>query len=568
MGAGTATGLSMGLAGCFGDSGNGTEGGTTETEGSDGNDGGTETQSSDSNDGGSDDKFGGTLNVTLQDEWTTLFPFKHARHPSAIQESQVAPRLAVFDYEAGETVPGAAESWEFVEGDGRQLRVKIKEGLKFHKGYGEATADDLVWTINSILEEGFGGGWVKKFMWPTPPIQRAEKVDKYQFDIISEDPFVPMVTGLLTNTRIISKAGVEDLGDDQFAKTPVSVGPYEVVSAQIGSQATMKKFEDGHPAEDLGYAGPGYADEIVFTVSPDASARLELLRSGDSDLLTIAPYNEISRLESNNKYTMKKRLGWNFDWLYVGGAKGRKPQREALNDKKVRQAIAYAVDRTSYAENAYFGEASPDDDPFVPSLEKNLVDHVDGQDTHEYDIFPLKQNASKAKSLLEEAGWSDLEVELTHKNTSIHSRAAQVLKGSIEESGITVTLNQVDDPTHANLEREGKYDLLLSDISLLSPDFEQAVNYYMGDPVGDLNSMGYLNPDVDQMIRQSRMETDPKKRDAIFRDLFEVAVEDAPWVYLAHKQNPRTLGEGVHMDRDNFAPQAQFLDLTDVYKTS
>jgi len=167
--------------------------------------------------------------------------------------------------------------------------------------------------------------------------------------------------------------------------------------------------------------------------------------------------------------------------------------------------------------------------------------------------------------LLEDAGYTDLELELTHKNNSIHSRAAQVLQGSIEEAGLSLTLNQVDDPTHANLEREGKFDLLLSDISLLSPDFEQAVNYYMGDPAGDLNSMGYHNPDVDQMIRESRTETDPAKRDAIFRELFEVAIRDAPWVYLNHRINARVLGEGVGMDRDNFGPQAQFLDLTDVH---
>lgn len=77
--------------------------------------------------------------------------------------------------------------------------------------------------------------------------------------------------------------------------------------------------------------------------------------------------------------------------------------------------------------------------------------------------------------------------------------------------------------------------------------------------------MGYDNPEVTELIQESRVTTDEAARDEIFRELFRLMLEDAPWVYLCHTLSAATFAAGSGMDRSNFAPMAGYLDLTDAY---
>jgi|GEM_PF-3587444 len=562
-----------GVAGCSGDGGDtptsgGSDGG--DGGGGDGGDGGDTPTSTDSGGDGTatgtsvptEQKMGGTLNVAMASTWETLFPMKHAVSPSYYQIFNVAPRFAYYDFDAGEVVPGALSGWEWADEEQTALRCTLKEGMTFHKGYGEATAEDAVWTINSIVNEGYGGGWIQKFLWPTPPIQGAEQVDEYTFDITMEQTYVPIIIGNLTNTSLISKDAVEDMGAEQFAQTPVSAGPYEVVSSEFGATARLERFEDGLTAQELGYAGPAYADAIEFEVVPEPTTRLNLLQNGEIDMIPGASAQNQREVSNLSEISSVSRPAWNFDWLYVGGTGASQPARDALNQVEVRQAIGYAVDRQSIVDNAYFGYAEPDDDMLTDEFAQDLYDTAD-EEYSDYDVFPLEADPEQARSLLQEAGYENLEIEMTTRNRQTEVRAAQVVVQNLSEAGFDATINQVDATTFSNIEREGNYDVLYSSLSTLSPDYEQVINYYL--PDGDLNSMGYDNPEVTELIRESRVTTDETERDAIFRELFRLMIEDAPWVYLCHTIDATLFGTGDGLDRDLFAPLAGYLDLTDVY---
>ncbi len=550
-------GASMaGLAGCGGD-GDGDDGG-------DGTDTATDTPPS------TEAKEGGTLNVAITATWETLFPMKHAVAPTYYQEYNVAPRLATYDLEENEVEPGALESWEWADDEETTLRCTLKEGMTFHPGpdgqdYGECTAEDLVWTINSIINEGYGGGWIQKFLWPSPPITGAEEVDEYTFDITMEQTYVPIIIGNLTNTFVISKEAVEDLGSDQFARTPVSVGPYRVTSSEFGASATLERFEDGLDPGELGYAGPAYADTIEFEVITDPSTRLSSLRNGEINMIPGAEPQNLQTIVDDDSLPMYEAQGWNFDWLYLGGTGGDQPAKEALNQKEVRQAVGYAVDRTSIADNAYFGFAEPDDDMLTDEFSRDLVDTVDGQEVWDPEIFPLEADPETAQSMLSDAGYEDLTVEITTRTNASEVRGAQVIQQNLADAGFDASLNQVDATTFSNIEREGNYDILYSSLSSLSPDYEQVINYYL--PDGDLNSQGYDNPEVTQLIQDSRVTTDEAERDELFREMFELMVEDAPWAYLNHTTKAWVFSSGSDFDRGTVTPLAGYLDLTDMYTT-
>jgi len=561
-----------GLAGCGGDGGGATESPTdTDTDAGMGDtdadtDGGSPTETGMSE----DEKMGGTFNVALTATWETLFPMKHAVAPTYYQEYNVAPRLATYDLGADEVRPGALQSWEWADDEETTLRCTLKEGMTFHPGpdgqdYGECTAEDLVWTINSITEEGYAGGWIQKFLWPTPPITGAEEVDEYTFDITMEQTYVPIIVGNLTNTFVISKEAVEDLGAEQFARTPVSVGPYRVVSSEFGTSSTLERFEEGLDPTELGYAGPAYADTIEFEVITDPSTRLSSLRNGEINMVPDAEPQNLQTLTGDDSIPVYGTQAWNFDWLYLGGSGGDQPARDALNQKDVRQAVAYAVDRTSIADNAYFGFAEPDDDMLTDAFSRDLADTVDGQDVWNPEMFPLEADPDTAQSLLSEAGYENLTVEITTRTNASEVRGAQVIQQNLVDAGFDASLNQVDATTFSNIEREGNYDILYSSLATLSPDYEQVINYYL--PEGDLNSMGYDNPEVTELIRESRVTTDEATRDEIFRELFELMIEDAPWVYLNHTTKSWVFSSGSDFDRGSVTPLSGYLDLTDMYTT-
>lgn len=555
--AGVSIGMS-GLAGCGGDGdGDGDGGG-----------GGSDTPTDTAVP--TEDKEGGTLSLALNATWETLFPMKHAVAPTYFMEFNVAPRLATYDFSAGEVQPGAASDWEWIDDEETTLQVTLNEGMTFHPGpdgqdYGECTAEDVVWTINSIVNDGYGGGWIQKFLWPTPPIEGAEEVDEYTFNINMEQTYVPIIVGNLTNTFVISKEAVNDLGDD-FAANPISVGPYQVADATLGQSTTLERFEDGLGAQELGYSGPGYADEIVFEFVGDAQSRLNAVRNGELDMVPSAEAANLRDWEGNDDITVYSQPAYNFDWLYVGGEQRSGTTAEALNQVEVRQAIGYAVDRTQITDTAYFGYATPDDDMLTKEFAEPLVEFTDA-DEFDLDIFPLEADPDQAQSLLEDAGYTGIELEITHRPQASETRAAQVIQQNLSavEGISSVSLNQLDAATFANVEREGDYDVLYSSLSSLSPDYEQVINYYL--PDGDLNSMGFDDQAITDMINESRLETDREERMSIFRDMFEAMVERGPWTYLCHTTDANVFSPNSDADRDRFSPLAGYLDLTDAYTT-
>ncbi len=567
--AGASVGMA-GLAGCGGD------GDGTDTQGGNGNGNGNgtgtamDTPTPTATDIPVEEKEGGTLNLALNATWETLFPMKHAVATSYFMEFNVAPRLATYDFGAGEVQPGAASDWEWIDEEETTLQVTLNEGMTFHPGpdgqdYGECTAEDVVWTINSIVNEGYGGGWIQKFLWPTPPITGAEEVDEYTFNINMEQTYVPIIVGNLTNTFVISKEAVNDLGED-FAANPISVGPYQVADATLGQSTTLERFEDGLDAQELGYSGPAYADEISFEFVGDAQSRLNAVRNGELNMVPGAEAANLRDWEGNDDITVYSQPAYNFDWLYVGGEQRSGTTAEALNQVEVRQAIGYAVDRTQITETAYFGYATPDDDMLTEEFAEPLVEFTD-EEEFDLEIFPLEADPDQAQSLLEEAGYTDLDLEITHRPQASETRAAQVLQQNLNVvDGIsTVSLNQLDAATFANVEREGDYDILYSSLASLSPDYEQVINYYL--PGGDLNSMGFSDEEITQQIRESRLETDREARMEIFRSMFENMVERGPWTYICHTTDANVFSANSDADRDRFSPLAGYLDLTDAYTT-
>lgn len=498
-----------------------------------------------------EERYGGTLDVLINGNPPNLFSANNGSVTSSQVLSQVGDSWALYDYEANELNPRSLEDWEWL--DDTTLQCSVRQGMQFHDGYGEVTAEDFVYLTNLIISEPLA----QFFLWTTR-VDGAEVIDDYTFNINLNQPFGPFEYTVLATTRVHSKAAIEEKGIQGFGQEPVMNGPYEFDEWVDGSYIRLTKFDDYHGNE-------GYADEIVFQIVPDSSTRLDMLSTGEADVANRAPFKDLASLERDDDMQMISRPGWNFDYMLVGGEQGN---QDALNEPKVRRALAYGIDREAVVQNAYYGYAVPDDDPLPPTHDPQLPDG-------DPEIYPNTADQETAQQLLEEAGYGDgFSFTLTHSNRTQKIRSAQIVQASLNEIGLDVSLQQVDTATLGNITNSGSYDVAYADITIMSPDADAATYWFWHD-TGVLNTMGYRGNEsadrVTELLDEQRNTTEQGERAQMLQELTKIAVEDAPMIYTAHAEQPRIMRSGVHLDaerlgRDRFAPRDDVWDgLRDVW---
>lgn len=535
-GSGVAATSLASFAGCIGNNdGNGD--GSSE----DGGDGDSDTQNT---------RYGGSLDVGLSAEPEHLFSANLSQVPAAQIFSNIAEFLGDYDHENDVVEPMALSSWEWE--DDTTFIGEVREGMQFHQGYGEATAEDVVYHVNRVVEDPL----FTIFLW-SQNTEGASQIDEYTFQIDFSQPFSPFERTILPNVTIHSKEALEEKGDQTFGREPVYLGPFKFEEWVSGSHVTVSRFED-YWREDY-----PYVDEIRFQFIPDAATRMDQLRIGELDLIDRSRYQDVETVKENPDMELTSvEPGWTWDYMLVGGTESEQP---ALHDEKVRRAIAYAINREEIVEGAYFGEAMPNDTPLPPSY----MDQVGEIEAGQY--YGLSGDVDQATSLLEEAGYEDgFECEMVVETRSEKVRAAQIVQNQLSNLGIEVQLRQVDQATHDSMLAEGTYDIGYADIDIMSPDVDATAYWFYHQSAGVLNTMVWDQDDQDrvaELLDGQRATFDQEERMEMFREIFDIVLSSAPFIYTCNPNIPRVTGDHIEMEKDMWAPQDVWLSLWDTWLT-
>ena len=168
-------------------------------------------------------------------------------------------------YEPGtfEVVPDLAEEWEVSEDD-TEITFHLKEGVEFHKDYGEFTAEDVKFSFERIIAEDANSPEAQSFS----NLERVEIVDKYTVKLILSQPMGRLFTSTLPFNAglIVSKEAVGEMGREEFASNPIGTGPYVFEEWDVNNNITLKKNENYFEAEaEFG--------EIVFMPMSDPTSQ-------------------------------------------------------------------------------------------------------------------------------------------------------------------------------------------------------------------------------------------------------------------------------------------------------
>jgi peptide/nickel transport system substrate-binding protein len=420
--------------------------------------------------------------------------------------------------------PRLAKSWERV--DDLTMRFKLRKGVKFHSG-NSFTAKDVVWTIDRLKKS-------QDFKGLFEPFTGAEAVDEYTVDIKTKEPY-GLVLNMMTYVFPMDSefyTGKDENGKpkdaivkvgESFANTHQSgTGPFYVTYREQGVKTVFKRFDE-YWDKDC----PGNVEELVMNPIKKDSTRVASLLSGDVDFIyPVTPQN----------YKMVKRSD-DVKLVTMGGSRiitfqMNQKRRPEFANKKVRQAMVYAVNNEGIVEKIMKGEA-------VAAGQQG----PEGFGGYVEELKP-RYDLDKAKKLMKEAGYENgFECTMAAPNNRYvnDEKIAEAVAAMLSKINIKVNLK-----TMPKAQYWPAFDERSADIQMIGwhPDTEDSANYseYLvmcpskETGYGQYNSGMYCNEKVDELIMKCQTETDPDVRNAMLKEVERTLYNEAAFMPL-HWQN-------------------------------
>ncbi len=338
-----------------------------------------------------------------------------------------------------------AESWEVSE-DGKEYTFKLREGVTFHNG-DKFDADDVLFTYNRSKDPE------KSIHYRVlANVADLQKVDDYTVKFTLNEPQASFLVKTLERSSgramtIVSRGALEKMGPSDYGLKPVGTGPFKVTEHQLGQGVTLEKFDKYYDPER-----PKLAKVIIKPIL-DAEPLAAAMEAGDIQITggNPLPAELIDRFASNGDLTVSEVPGPGFQSVWINPwhenmkvTDFNKPVDELMKEKgfKVRLAIAKALDRERFIQQAEFGRGTPAYGTVNPAM-GFYFDEKLAEESNQ------KSDADAAKKLMEEAGYPNGEgfPKLRLLCTPSQRREATVIANLLKQNiGIEVEIQPKDFP--------------------------------------------------------------------------------------------------------------------------
>lgn len=423
--------------------------------------------------------------------------------------------LVNFGPQDTEIEPGLATDWTPSE-DGLTHTLNLREGVKFHDGT-DFNAEAVVFNF-----ERWKAGDAEQFAYYTSQfgdkIDSVTAVDEYTVEFKLNAPIAPFYKNLaMSPFGIASPAALEEFGDD-FFKNPVGTGPFKFKEWKENDRITIVKNED------YWQEGLPKLDEVIFTVIPENSARLNALATGEADLIDGVNFSDKATIDSNPDLQVIERPSLNVGYLGLTSTRG------PLKDKLVRQALNYAVNKQQIIDAFYAGAADPAINPMPPVIAGYNPDVAD----YPYD-------PEKAKELLAEAGYPDgFEMELwampvARPYMPEGQKVAEALQKMFEAVGVKAKIVTYEWGTYLDKAAKGEADTFLLGWTGDNGDADNFLYVLLDqDSIGSNNYSYYQNAEVHELLLKAQASSDQAEREELYKQAQVIIKDDAPWIPLVH----------------------------------
>ena len=427
----------------------------------------------------------------------------------------------LLDYDHSMTLqPNLAVSWEQIEPTVWQY--KLREGVQFSNGE-PFNADQVKFSFDRVMAPDSDS--MRK--GETRYVSSVEVVDDYTVNFHT-DGIIPLFDLYVTaKFPIVPEAYITENDAEHFASNPIGTGPYVLEEWVKDDHITLRKNPTYWGEEPK-------IDVITFLTVPDISSRVATLLAGEADIATDLQPATVQEVENREGLSVVSRPGMRSVFLLFN------TQIESpVTDRRVRQAINYAVDKDVIIENILDG--------FGKKLEGQVLSEEYWGYQAALEAYPY--DPAKAKELLAEAGYPDgfdLRIVSPRGRYMMDAEISQAVAGQLKDVGINVTVDTLEWGVFSEEQysHEGGPVFLLGYMTV--PDAARMLSIWHSTHPND------QHPDAkfDELSDAAINETDVDARREIVKEAVEYFREDAPVVFL-HQQY---ILWGVHDRIQNFAP--------------
>ncbi len=455
-----------------------------------------------------------TLRMAWAQDATGLDPHKQTAFPSLRLLELIYEPLVRLDAQYN-VVPAIATSWEF-SADGQTLTFKLDPNAKFSTG-DTVTSADVKASFERLLNEETAAAARANFL----SIASIDTPDPQTVVFNLSQPDAPILVAMSgTNASIVPASAV---ADGSIGTQAIGSGPFKLDEWD----PNVKEVLTANPHWAGGKVG---VDGITISVLPSESAIIDSMRANQIDFALFNDPTIATLIPGEQGMTLNRIPGLSYNVLQMN------PARPPMDNLKVRQAISCAVNRQEIVDTALVGEGK---------VTGPLTMEAYASDPST--LFCYTQDVEKAKALMKEAGLEngfEATVIAATGEPPYAANEAQVLQSQLAAIGVKLNIETMDLKVYVDTWLKGDFDMAVAQNGGRPDPYPMYNRYFTKD--GNLVKVSnFVDPELDNLLQQGRVETDPVKRKPIFQQFEARLAEQAPWVWISSTVTYTANLEGV-----------------------
>jgi peptide/nickel transport system substrate-binding protein len=408
---------------------------------------------------------------------------------------------------------------------GMDVTWKLRPDIRWHDGV-PLTSADVKFTVEAINDPAWNPESTDGF----DRISSVDTPDPLTAIVHYKEHYAPFENQFLRGTlpkHVLEGKDIERSVD--YNRNPLGTGPYRLKEWKAGEYILLERVPDYWRGSQY-----PFIDQLVFRFLTNQNTRIQSLAAGEVQLVGTLPWDKVPEVEKIAGIRIYKTPANSYEHFSLN-----QKTVPAFRDRRVRQALAHAIDRESLAQTILHGLTPVIHSPIQP------MSWAFNPDVKKYAFDP-----ARARALLAESGWKDrLSFTLiTMAGNVVRERMAQAIQAQLEDVGVDMKIQLFDSTTLGQMWFEGRFDAFMANWTM--PSDPEITLFFAGDrtPPRGRNVNYYSNPELDQLLYASDQEIARDKRRALLLRAQALIAEDVPELFLYN----RTFLNAVPVDLENF----------------
>lgn len=452
-------------------------------------------------------------------EASTLIPLLASDASSHAVAGQIYNGLVKYDKNLN-IVGDLAESFDIAP-DGLTITFHIRRGVRWHDG-APLTSGDVLYTYRVTIDPKTPTAYAEDFK----QVKSITAPDSHTVRVTYDSPFAPALASWGVSILPAHLLEGTDITRSPLARNPVGTGPYRFKEWISGQKIVLEVNSDY-------FEGRPYIDKYIYRIIPDSSTMYMELKAGAIDLMTLTPV-QYARQTGSESFTSRfnKYRYPSSSYLYMG----YNLRHPLFGDKRIRQAMTAAINKDELVQGVLFGMGQRAHGPIVP-----------GRWAYNPAVRDIGYDPKRAAELLAEAGWKEKNSDgilvrngkpfkftiLTNQGNQQRLMTAQIIQQRLRQVGIDVKIRIVEWAAFLKeFVNKGNFEVVLLAWSISQDPDMYDIWHSSKTNVGELNFVGYKNPEVDRLLIEGRSTFDIEKRKRAYFRIQDILADEQPYTFL------------------------------------